>query len=522
MFALTDEQNLILNTIKAGEDVIKINAFAGTGKTTTLLTIAKELKQKKILYLAFNKSIQLEAEAKFPPNTLVKTTHALAYGQIVYRQGYGFPRSNYRPREVAELFSIDENIAKIALIIFENFCNSASSGISVDEVDSGDSIQTQARICAKMIFDWMLKKDLQITHGFYLKAFQLGLLNGSIKMRPYDLIMLDEAQDTNDVTLSIFYNLPAKQKIIVGDKHQQIYSFRGSVNAMKKVKAKILNLTKSFRFNSSIANSATFFLSTFKGEKAIIKGTDRDIEFYKNKAYISRTNALLIREMAKSIEDEVFFKTVREPYAIFGLCLNILKLANGKIDKIDKSYSFLKYYHRDFIDTGREEILTFLKEKGEELEDVELVTAAQIVGEFWGRIKDFYKIAAKNYELKKDCNLFFTTAHTSKGLEWDEVEILEDFDVERAVAKYFVETGFPIDAEDLLSLFRDGIEDGSVKQEIIDEFNLYYVAITRAKYDVTDNSKLYDKLLEEDEVGINRSIEKIALDMIEKEEKASK
>ena len=519
MFKSTNEQNLILVTLKAQEKIVKINAFAGTGKTTTLVTIAKEFTKKRILYLAFNKSIQLEAEAKFPSNTTVKTTHALAYGQIVYKQGYGVPRNNYRSREIAELFFVDENIAKLALIIFENFCNSASSGIGVDDVDIGDSIQAQAKICAKMIFDRMLKKDLQITHSFYLKAFHLGLLNGVIKMRAYDLIMLDEAQDTNDVTLSIFYNLSAKQKIIVGDRHQQIYSFRGSVNAMKNVKAKILNLTQSFRFNSEIARTATFFLNIFKDEKNIIKGTDKDIE-NKTKAYISRTNTMLIKEIAKVVKDEVFFKTVREPYSIFGLSLNILKLANGKIDKIDRGYGFLKYYYRDFINSGREEILSFLKERGEELDDVELITAAQIVGEFWGRIKDFYKIAMKNYESKGECDLFFTTAHTSKGLEWDEVEVMEDFDIEKTVAKYFVETGFPIDEQDLLSLFREGIKDGSVKQDIIDELNLYYVAITRARNSVVDNSKLYDKLLEEDEVGVNMTIEKIAIDMIEKEEKS--
>ena len=65
--------------------------------------------------------------------------------------------------------------------------------------------------------------------------------------------MLDEAQDTNEVTLGIFEALSSKTKIYVGDKHQQIYSFRGSKNALDKIKCdKKLYLSSSFRFNNDI------------------------------------------------------------------------------------------------------------------------------------------------------------------------------------------------------------------------------------------------------------------------------
>jgi superfamily I DNA and RNA helicase len=42
---------------------ITINAVAGSGKTTTLIEFAKVLSpQSSILYLAFNKSVKIEAE----------------------------------------------------------------------------------------------------------------------------------------------------------------------------------------------------------------------------------------------------------------------------------------------------------------------------------------------------------------------------------------------------------------------------------------------------------------------------
>jgi len=51
---LTKEQIEIIKSVKY-YDNIKILTFAGNGKTSTLMQIAKEYPDKKILYLAFNK-----------------------------------------------------------------------------------------------------------------------------------------------------------------------------------------------------------------------------------------------------------------------------------------------------------------------------------------------------------------------------------------------------------------------------------------------------------------------------------
>ena len=79
----TEEQEIIFNTaLKAGE-MIKIEAFAGTGKTTTLVEFAKRNPDLSFLYAAFNKSVQEYAEQVFPVNVECKTTHSLAYRYYV-------------------------------------------------------------------------------------------------------------------------------------------------------------------------------------------------------------------------------------------------------------------------------------------------------------------------------------------------------------------------------------------------------------------------------------------------------
>ena len=62
---------------------MKIVAFAGTGKTTTLLRFAEKNRNLKILLIVYNRSVADEAGRKFPPNVLCKTVHTLANARMV-------------------------------------------------------------------------------------------------------------------------------------------------------------------------------------------------------------------------------------------------------------------------------------------------------------------------------------------------------------------------------------------------------------------------------------------------------
>src|SRR5712692_4853762 len=72
---LTREQQAIVD---CPADLITVNAFAGTGKTSTLEAFARAKPDKRMLYVAFNKAIQTEAEGRFPGNVECRTTHSLA------------------------------------------------------------------------------------------------------------------------------------------------------------------------------------------------------------------------------------------------------------------------------------------------------------------------------------------------------------------------------------------------------------------------------------------------------------
>ena len=61
---------------------MKIIAFAGTGKTSTLVEYTKRRPKLRFLYVAFNKSVQIEASAKFPKNVQCRTAHSLAWSNF--------------------------------------------------------------------------------------------------------------------------------------------------------------------------------------------------------------------------------------------------------------------------------------------------------------------------------------------------------------------------------------------------------------------------------------------------------
>src|ERR1035437_4765127 len=99
---LTQEQLAIIKS--TGN--IRINAVAGSGKTTTIIEYANARpKGSRILYLAFNKSVKLEAMRMFRErgldNVKVETAHSLAYKHVVYNAGYTVRPSGYKTHEIA-------------------------------------------------------------------------------------------------------------------------------------------------------------------------------------------------------------------------------------------------------------------------------------------------------------------------------------------------------------------------------------------------------------------------------------
>ena len=503
---LTKEQQYILDLVRQGEPLIKILAFAGSGKTTILKEIAKANPDKKMLYLAFNKAIQVEANKKFPKNTEVRTTHSLAYKYIVSRNNYKVRNGDYRLVELKKILAEEDwAILKYTKALLKTFFNTDYD--SVEEAynkrhsnlfeNAPEGIdKSRVKELTIQLYTLMKTGTVEITHDFYLKEFQLKLKKKEVSIKPYDVILLDEAQDLNKVVFNIFKYLPAKQKVVVGDNHQSIYSFRGAVNALNKFKdAKTAYLTTSFRLIPDIATYATHILKNLKLEdKALIGGNKKREYDIQTTAYISRTNSGLINKFSHLLEYHIpltKIKFVRHPYEIFGLLLNLQKFKMGK--DLDESYQYLLNYEANS--------LSELNKKAKEADDKELISAIRvlnILSKCNYNIFELYKqaVLGYNYNKDKEAPYVLLTAHTSKGLEFDKVVLLAGFSVVDNVVSLFQEKGKEVlGVDELFMLYTTdeiaakiiGTIKGYKNPSVIEEFNLFYVAVTRARYEIELN-----------------------------------
>ena len=75
---LTQEQIEAIELFADGRN-LRINAFAGAGKTTTLRKIAEYASARRGLYIPFGKSTATDAAATFPESVECRTQHSLAY-----------------------------------------------------------------------------------------------------------------------------------------------------------------------------------------------------------------------------------------------------------------------------------------------------------------------------------------------------------------------------------------------------------------------------------------------------------
>lgn len=126
---LTDEQKRIVDLSKSMDknEILAIQACAGSGKTSTLEEISLANPKQRFLYLAFNKSIATEAGERFPKNVEAKTIHSLAFNYAKMHLGSFALQSKISIFDLKELveFDFDESYDfAYGLKIFENFLRS--------------------------------------------------------------------------------------------------------------------------------------------------------------------------------------------------------------------------------------------------------------------------------------------------------------------------------------------------------------------------------------------------------------
>lgn len=468
-FPPTPEQVEAIKHFKNGGS-LKINAYAGTGKTSTLEFLAHST-SKRGQYIAFNKSIVQDAKDKFPDSVNCSTTHGMAARATPskYRSHKEKMFGKFNANQLAELLGLKKNwrIDKdhvlqprsqgfLILDTVRRFAQSADSEPTVEHVPRHGSLlaapeSTIAAVNefalkgAKVVWDKMRNENdpLPLGHDGYLKLWAL-----SEPTIGADFIMLDEAQDTNPVVLDVLQKQKT-QMVYVGDKYQQIYEWRGAINAMERIATDhMTNLTTSFRFGDTIAQGATKILSLL-GENVRLTGNpsiQSRIGPVDSGTILARTNSSTITAVIESLEAQRLPHLVGGNKETMELLRGVLDLKNGEPSTIPDFFGFANW----------NEVVEFAKSgEGQHLQTfVNLVESRGEKQLMWalGRTVD-----------EDRSNVTISTAHKAKGREWNTVRLMDDFLKSQLKKdndpKKFASTG--------------GFDPA--------ELRLFYVAMTRAK-----------------------------------------
>jgi hypothetical protein len=429
----TDEQGKIFDAFRNDKSVV-ITARAGAGKTSTTVGCAHLKPGSRGVFMAFNKAIAGDAGAALPPSCTASTVHSLAFRAVGSDYAHRLNGPRVTSRDAAEIIGFNRwmkfgptNFAptktiRVALETVGRFLHSADDEVMGHHVpwidgiidDERDKLIETVVPLARVAWQDMSSLDgkLRYTHDCYLKIWSQSdpVINA-------DYIIFDEAQDSSPVITHVVDIQENTQLLVVGDSEQEIYSWRGSVNAMDAfdIDAK-LALSQSFRFGQPIADEANKILKRLNAAP-LIRGFDEIPSqvghFPETKAILCRTNAQVFAEVMALQGQGIQPAVVGGTEAITSFADAAEELMNGKSTwhhdlQGFKSWDHVKaYVDQDF---GGKELSVFV----------------QLMDKFKPQV---IRQIMMNCQPENLAPVVVSTAHKAKGREWPSVRIADDFSI---------------------------------------------------------------------------------------------
>ena len=433
-------------------------AGAGTGKTKTSQMTEQTLPGNG-QYTAFNSELVQDAVKKFT-KCAVNTTHSLAFRAVGKKFAHRLPPNSPRMTswQLARALGIENMNVVIAdggppdaegkatdkdktisakflagqvMTAIRRFCQSADRELSthhfcyIDGIDmersnpvNNDLVKQYLLPFAHKMWNDLTRVDgsLPFSHDVYVKLWQLG--TGENKpLIPADYILLDEYQDTAPVFVSILQQQTHALVILLGDDNQRIYEWRGAINAADEFSnAPRCPLSQSYRFGQVIADVANSVLSTLdKPTDLVMRGhpgiPSRVAPVEQPRCFLYRTNASAIKRLMVSIEEG------KRPY-LYGGGSEVIRWCEAA----EELKQGRKTEHPDLacFDSWQE-----LKEYSETDEGEDLKLMVKLAEDFGA--KEIATALKRMPSKEADADLVISTAHKSKGREWDSVRLGPDF-----------------------------------------------------------------------------------------------
>lgn len=445
-------------------DLLVVRAGSGCAKTSTLELFAQTNPQERMLYLVFGKANREEAEQRFKnTNVVPRTQHAIALARCGLDIRHKLT-DNYRLTDIKRFLNLSSwDVAQEVHDVFNAYLISAHRHIH----ECGANKQINALV--EKLWDaardpkssFPCKPDVYLKH-YCLQPPELHLW--------FKTILLDEAQDTNPV-VSDWIMRQSCRKIIVGDDEQQLFGFRGAKNflsdLLKNKQPDELTLSQSFRFGQSVAEIANAVIRLkyrFTQQKhLILKGNPtRDTFIYagvpdhwqsRQYAILHRTTSGVIESALEHSEKRIYWIGGFDRYRAQDI-LDVYYLAINKRDLIVRRKLLVE------VKSIKE-----YRDITERTQDPEQKRILRLIDRYQSNLPTLIQdIKSRTVTDIDKADRILGTVHGSKGLEFPLVSISDDF----FVRQKFIEN--------------------KLTQVSPEEFNLLYVAATRAKEGLACNS----------------------------------
>lgn len=292
--------------------------------------------------------------------------------------------------------------------------NRAEVSTLLNPADETEAARDVVASTAAELFDAMQNSDrMPLTHDVYLKLWALS--------RPQlaaDYILFDEAQDASPVMLDLLRHQQASV-IYVGDRYQEIYGWRGAVNALDTVKGQSCRITQSFRFGQPIADLASAILNYDLDANVDIRGFNKirsrviadGSATGLPDAILGRTNSAVLAKLLALIEDGKRVFLVGGSRDLVWMVESVEKLMDGQPAS-----------HPDLADLTSWAELKALVETDSGRDLAPIVRAV----EEYGASRLIHALDACSSDERR-AEVTVSTAHKAKGRQWPRVQLLGDF-----------------------------------------------------------------------------------------------
>ncbi len=481
-------QEKIFDFVVHGSGNAVIRAFAGSGKTATLIASMKLVPpKKKCLFLAFNKSVKEEIEKKLVgyDNCTVKTVHGLGYTLLSSHINAQpmvdeFKYNTFLRHNLTELSTaiikdkkdIDEYCDNIIQLLEFTRMNLAQSKREITNVAKEYGIPTpndEVDVVIKML-KW--GKDNLQTVDFTDLVWLPYELDIPPKQFKYDWIFNDEAQDYSVAYVKLFNRCFKRGTRFVscGDEFQSINQFAGAseqaFNTMINMpNTQVFNLPMSYRCDRAIVKEANTFVPDFIAREeaglGLVKHDTKLVEIKDDDLVLSRTNAALVKLYTRLIRmgKACYIKGSDDDKNKLISCVNRFNVNDTLAKSFESDGLFPRLYNdmvnerNRLVENGLDIIDAINSQSVQSKYDtisslVTLSNGCNTVTELINKINKLYS--------HSDTGICLSTIHKAKGLEANNVHIICRSIMPQKYAK--------------------------TRSEIQQERNLIYVAITRAKH----------------------------------------